>query len=193
MTDDIATSNAPPAYPQRPTALAVQKWRRGLTITGVVMIAIGVLAIIMPVVSSFAVTLLIGAVLTFIGLLSVLFALAFRGSAVFAIALVSGLFPLLIGLYLLFFPTAGLIALTTLLALIFLLTGITQVIFALDLRGTGGWFWALLSGLISVVLALLIFAALPEVSRVLLGLLLGIDLISTGLAALFIGRATRSI
>lgn len=186
-------SQTPPAYPRRPTALAVQKWRRGLTITGIVMIAIGVLAIIMPVVSSLAVTLLIGAVLTFIGLLSVLFALAFRGSAVFAIALVSGLFPFLIGLYLLFFPTAGLVVLTTLLALIFLLTGITQVIFAVDLRGTGGWLWALLSGVISVILALLIFGALPEVSRVLLGLLLGIDLISTGLAALFIGRATPSI
>jgi len=182
-----------PSHTQRPTTLAVQKWRRGLTVTGVILICIGVLAIVMPVFSSLAVTLLIGGVLTFIGLLSVVFALAFRGSVVFGVALVSGLFPLMIGFYLLFFPAAGLIALTTLLALIFLLTGITQVIFAIDLRGTAGWHWALVSGLISVVLALLIFAALPEVSRVLLGLMLGIDLISTGLAALFIGRATPSL
>lgn len=171
-----------PGTPHRPVVAAIQHWRRRLSGTGVLMIVLGILAIIMPVVSSYAVDFLIGAVLTFGGLLAVLMALSFQGTRVFVWMLVAGMFPLCAGLYLLFFPSAGLVTLTFLIAAILLLTGLSQSAFAFDMRGIQGAGWVLVSGLISVGLAALIFAVLPEASTVLLGILLGIDLLSSGIA-----------
>jgi len=54
------------------------------------------------------------------------------------------------------------------------------------MRGFG---WFLFSGLISIALGVLILAVLPQASTVLLGTLLGIDLISTGLALVLINAA----
>ena len=175
-----------PGNTQGPVLIAIQQWRRRLSGTGVVMIVLGILAIVMPVVSSYAVNFLIGAVLTFGGLLAVLLALPFKGTHAFVWMLVAGMFPLCAGLFLLFFPASGLAALTFVIAAILLLTGVSQSISAFYMRGIKGSGWVLISGLISIGLGVLIFAVLPEASTVLLGILLGIDLISTGISLILL-------
>jgi len=157
------------------------------------MALLGILAIVMPVVSSLAVNFLIGGVLAFGGLLAVLVAFSLRGSGVFIWALISGLFPLCVGLLFLFFPAATLMTATALIAALLLLTGVWQGIFAFEIRGLGGWVWAAISSLISIGLGVLIFAALPQASSILLGTILGIDLMSTGLALILISAAMPPI
>ena len=175
-----------PGNTQGPVLIAIQQWRRRLSGTGIVMIVLGILAIVMPVVSSYAVNFLIGAVLTFGGLLAVLLALPFKGTHAFVWMLFAGMFPLCAGLFLLFLPASGLAALTFVIAAILLLTGVSQSISAFDMRGIKGSGWVLISGLISIGLGVLIFAVLPEASTVLLGILLGIDLISTGMSLILL-------
>jgi len=175
--------------PPSPVARAIQHWRRWLSVTGIVMIVLGILAIIMPVVSSYAVGFLIGSVLTLGGILAVMLAVSFQGTRVFVWMLVAGIFPFCAGLYLLFFPASGLVTLTFLIAAILLLRGLAQSAFAFDMGGIKGSGWVLVSGLVSVGLAAFIFAALPESSTVLLGILLGLDLIVSGLSLVVLAAA----
>ena len=173
--------------PPSPVARAIQHWRRWLSVTGIVMIVLGILAIIMPVVSSYAVGFLIGSVLTLGGILAVMLAVSFQGTRVFVWMLVAGIFPFCAGLYLLFFPASGLVTLTFLIAAILLLRGLAQSAFDMGwIKGSG---WVLVSGLVSVGLAAFIFAALPESSTVLLGILLGLDLIVSGVSLVVLAAA----
>lgn len=122
-----------------------------------------------------------------------LFALPFQGTRAFVWMLLAGMFPLCAGLFLLFFPASGLATLTFLIAAILLVTGVSQSISAFDMRGIKGSGWVLMSGLISIGLGVLIFAVLPEASTVLLGVLLGIDLISTGASLVLLTAAMSHV
>lgn len=161
---------------------------RGLFWAGIVMILLGAAAVIMPLVSSLVVEILIGGLLTMSGLLAVVSALQFRGTGLFLWQLLAGLITLALGLLMLLYPLQGLIALTVLIAVIFVLTGLAQASFSLWLRPAPGWIWGLVSALISLGLGGYILVALPEASTVVLGLLVGIDFLSTGLALVMIAR-----
>ena len=89
------------------------------------------------------------------------------------------------------FPLQGLVALTYLVAVVFVLTGAAQMAFAIWVRPTQGWAWGLMSATISILLGGYILGALPEASAVILGLLVGVDFISTGVALVLIARAVR--
>jgi uncharacterized membrane protein HdeD (DUF308 family) len=58
---------------------------------------------------------------------------------------------------------------------------------AFRMRPQTGWVWMLISGAIAFVLGLLIFAGLPGTALWAIGLLVGVNLLSSGLAYLFLG------
>ena len=67
------------------------------------------------------------------------------------------------------------------------------MVWAFRLRPGDGWVWLLLAGAVSLALALVVFGNLNVAARSLLGLLLAVDLISTGLAMLIAGLALRKV
>lgn len=156
------------------------------------MIALGVAAILMPAFSSLVVGIFVGWLLLSGGILVVIWAFSFRGTGLFVWQLVAGIVPVLAGGLLIVFPQQGLVALTLLVGLIFLLTGVAQTSFAIWVRPQLGWGWSLVSAAVSVVMGLFILITLPEASAVLLGLLVGIDFLSSGIAMVMIARSTRA-
>jgi uncharacterized membrane protein HdeD (DUF308 family) len=60
---------------------------------------------------------------------------------------------------------------------------------ALKLRPIEGWMWVLISGLLAAVVGILIFAQLPSSAIWAIGLLTGINLLSSGWAYFFIALA----
>ena len=169
------------------------RMRKGMFWGGVVMILLGIAAIMMPFITSLVVEIMIGWLLTISGSLAVISAFSLRGTGVFGWELGTGLITLAGGLLMLFFPLEGLIALTALVALIMVSTGVAQGAFALWVRPMSGWAWGGLSAVISIVLGAYIFWALPEASAVILGLLVGIDFVSTGTALVLIERSAASL
>tara|TARA_R110002110_G_scaffold20312_53_gene82590 strand:- start:1856 stop:2365 length:510 start_codon:yes stop_codon:yes gene_type:complete len=159
--------------------------------TGIVMMALGANALLMPVLSSLIIGILIGLLLFVSGIVAVAVAFSFRGTGLFVWQLVGGLVPLVAGALLLVFPAQGLIALTVLVGIVFLLTGIAQSSFAFWIRPAPGWGWMLGSALISVALGCFVLVALPEASGVVLGILFGVDFVSTGLSMVLIALSVR--
>jgi uncharacterized membrane protein HdeD (DUF308 family) len=73
----------------------------------------------------------------------------------------------------------------------FLAEGVLEIIMAFRVRPHEGWGWLILSGLIAVAAGALITLGLPSSAGWALGLLAGINLISTGWGFLFLALAGR--
>ena len=89
---------------------------------------------------------------------------------------------IILGVWMLSNPLPSVLALTWLIWIVFPATGATKVILATRVRGSG-YFWViLLSGVISIVLGVMVLANFPYSAATILGVLLAVELISTGTA-----------
>ncbi|MEO1138967.1 MAG: DUF308 domain-containing protein [Pseudomonadota bacterium] len=164
------------------------KARKIIFLVGVVMSVLGVAALALPMLSSLVVEVFVGWLLTISGFVSLIGAFALRGTGLFVWEVLAGLLTLAAGILLVVFPVQGLIALTLLVALVLFMTGAAQAALAFWMRQAPRWGWAALSALVSIVLGGVILATLPEASAVVLGALVGLDFLSTGIAFVFIAR-----
>ena len=114
------------------------------------------------------------------GVVLVLHAFSTMAWAGFLWSLLIGLLYVVAGGWLAFFPFTGIITLTILLAALFLAEGVLEVILAFRVRPHEGWGWLLLSGLVAIAVGALIAAGLPGSAVWAIGLLVGVNLISTG-------------
>ncbi|MGA7386870.1 MAG: HdeD family acid-resistance protein [Pseudolabrys sp.] len=146
------------------------------------MILAGILALIFPVISSFAIVLFLGWLLIFSGILQAISLIDARHVPHFWLQLVSVVLSVLVGIMFLRNPGAGLLTLTLLLIVFFMVEGISKVIFSLTIRPFPNWGWVLASGVISILLAFYLWANTPVTAIWLLGVLLGIELICEGAA-----------
>jgi uncharacterized membrane protein HdeD (DUF308 family) len=154
--------------------------------TGVAMTVAGVLALVFPVVTSLTVEILIGWVLVVAGVATVYGAFSVEGTGPFFGQLLLGFLKLALGIYLIMHPGVGMLALTLLLVAVFMVDGAVQFAFAFDLRPKDGWGWMLLSAIVSVAVGLLIAAGLPGTSLIALGILVGVNFLSTGIALIML-------
>lgn len=166
---------------------------RTLLILGIVFVVLGFLAIILPVVASFVVTSFVGWLLVIGGVLYGYHAFGIRNGWNTAATVLLALLTLASGIILLIFPLAGVITLTMFLAAYFVAAGILKAIHALQHRATSGWGWALVSGLISIALGILIWSGFPGTALWALGVIIGIDLIFYGWALIFLYSTLKRI
>jgi len=97
-----------------------------------------------------------------------------------------------LGVTLLINPLSGILSLTLAAAILFLINGVAKIFFSFSTRGSG-FFWAiLLSGVISVILAVMVFANFPASAAVLLGILLAVELLSSGAALIAFALFVRA-
>jgi len=166
---------------------------RGLFIAvGVLLLIIGVGAIIFPLVSTLSATLLIGAVLVIGGLVHIFHAFGAKGWGGFAWEVVIGILEAVFGLILLAFPLAGSVALTLFLAAMFLVEGVVRTVFAFQMRPETGWIWALISGIASIIVGILLWSGLPSTALWAIGLLVGINFIMAGWSSIMLASAASA-
>jgi uncharacterized membrane protein HdeD (DUF308 family) len=157
---------------------------------GLAMVVVGIAAILFPIVSTIVAALLVGWVFLFAGVLMTAGAFSIHGTGAFFGALLIGLLTLIAGLFLLFNPLAGALALTIMLGIVFLVQGAFELALAFEMRPHPRWVWMLLSGAVSVLLSVVIAIGLPGISLIALGIVLGINFLSTGLGYIFASRMT---
>ncbi|MGB5215920.1 MAG: HdeD family acid-resistance protein [Anderseniella sp.] len=159
---------------------------------GALMTLTGVVALLFPVFSSIAVVVMLGWLLVINGVFQGISLIGATNVPHFWLQLISVALSIVIGTLFLRDPGGGLLSLTLLLIVFFMVGGMAKIIFALTIRPFAKWGWVLASGLVGVVLSLILWSSLPVAAGWLLGLFVGIQLISEGLALTYMAWHVRS-
>lgn len=162
-------------------------------IQGLILIALGLLAIGEPMVATIAVTLFAGWLFLIGGAVGLAGIFTARRVPGFWWSLISALLAIAIGVYLIRRPLSGVLSLTLAVALFFGAEGISQIITAIgQRRALASWGWVLISGIANLVLAAIIWSGFPSTAEWVLGLMFGINLLLWGFALVMTALASRS-
>ena len=153
----------------------------------------GALALADPFAATLAATLLAGWFFMLLGGLQIIQSFQVQGWGGFVWALLFGVLSLVVGVSLVFNPLAGMVSLTLLVAVLLVVTGAIKTFYAFSLRPVTGWGWVLVSGLLSIVLAVLIMSNFPYAAGTVLGIFLAVELISNGVLFLFVALGLRKL
>jgi uncharacterized membrane protein HdeD (DUF308 family) len=102
-----------------------------------------------------------------------------------------GLLEVVAGALMVTRPGASILGLTLLLASFFIVSGVYRAIVAGELRFPG-WGWSVASGIVSVLAGILVWAAWPAASAVVLGIYICVYCISAGWAFIMLGMVASS-
>lgn len=162
-------------------------------VEGIALIALGFLAIGVPLAAGLAVEIILGWILLIGGFVGLAAAIAARRLPAFGWTLLSAGLSILAGAALLWSPAQGVLSLTIVLIAFFALDGVTMIMMALGQRAhmPQGWGWLLANGVIDLFLAGVIFWGLPASAAWALGTLVGIDLLFAGSALSAISMGAR--
>lgn len=159
-------------------------------IQGVLMIMAGIVALIYPLFTSEAVILLLGWLLIISGVVQGIALIGAHNVPHFWLHLISVVLAVVLGLMFINNPEQAVLTLVLLLVVFFMVEGISKIIFALTIRPFPNWGWVLASGVVGIVLAIYLWNS-PVMGVWLLGLLIGILLISEGVALTYLAWRIR--
>jgi len=162
-------------------------------VLSVLMIAAGALAIALPMIAGVAVTAIAAYLLIFSGVLHL--ALAWRGGRPAAVLweTLLGVVYGATGVYMLWNPLLGLESLTLAVAIYLWLAGVLEVILSDRLRPAPGTWWMLFNGIITLVLAVGIAVTWPASAAWVIGTIVGIRMLFSGIARLMFSTAVRRL
>lgn len=162
---------------------------------GIVMLILGCLAIAKPAIASVAVDIYIGWLFMVSGVLGLVAMFSVRDASAFFWMLLTSALSLAVGIMLIWKPAEGTVSLTAVLTAFFIAEGVFQIAASLSYRDImpGSWGWLLASGIVDLVLAGLIVYFWPQSTNWTLGLIVGVNLITTGLAIVMTAIDVRSI
>jgi uncharacterized membrane protein HdeD (DUF308 family) len=145
------------------------------------MVVAGLAAFIYPLLSSVALAVFLGWMLIFAGIVQVISLIGATKVPHFWLQLVSAVLSVIIGFLFVRNPGVAVGTLALLLIVFFMVEGMSKVVFSLTVRPLANWGWVLASGVLGVLIALYLLSN-PTLSLVMLGLFIGVQLISEGVA-----------
>ncbi|HEY4047595.1 MAG TPA: DUF308 domain-containing protein [Acidobacteriaceae bacterium] len=159
---------------------------------GVLLLLAGLLAIVVPFFAGIAASIFFGWLVLFAGIAHLIYAWSERGAGAILWQILIGLVYVIAALYMLVLPVAGVVALTLVLAFYIAVEGIFELVVFSFLRRLPGAVWFLVDGLVSLLLAGLIFFHWPSSSLWAVGTLVGISLLFSGIARLTLAMRLRT-
>ena len=159
---------------------------------GILSLVGGCFAIANPLAATMTATVLAAWIFLFVGILQIIGGFGAEGGWAKLGNILLGVLGVYIAIVLFNNPLQAVLTLTVAVALGFFIGGIFKVIYAFQIDG--GARWALiLSGVVSVVLAGIIWTQLPGSAVFTLGILLAVELISNGVALIAMALTIRQV
>ena len=184
-----ASPNAPHGLGYMVTA---SKWG-WFVFLGIVMVAAGIFALGDVVAFTLVSVIFIGAMLMVGGVFQIIHAMMTKGWSGFAFNVIMGLLYIIAGVLIMQEPVQGSVILTILVLVSLLIGGIMRVVVALRHREISGWWLMALGGLLSIVVAVMLYATLPWSGLWVLGTLIAIELLIQGFTWIHFGLALRKL
>ena len=183
--------NEASAILRQATRETIRKRSIWFMIQGGFLVLAGVIALLSPIFASTFFIVFLGWMLVIAGVIQAIGLIGATQVHYFWLQMISAVLAALVGFMLITRPDAGLLAAALLMVAYFMVDGLQRVVFALMIRPMRNWVWMLLSGILGVVLALILVWHLPDAASWLIGILLGIELISVGGAMAFLAWDLR--
>jgi len=155
-----------------------------LVVSGLLAVAAGIGAILVPAVASVSIAVLIGCGLIMAGVAIGIGVLAVAGTTRKVLTGLAALVTVGIGIYLVASPLEGTFTLTVMLVIWFCAVGLIRIATGIAHHGEEGAGYAVIAGVVSLLLGLLIGVELPSSADWAIGLLVGIDFLLYGALAL---------
>jgi len=190
----MSTSSITP-NPERAIAETIRLHWILFLVQGIIMMVLGVLAIIWPQISTLAVDIYVGWMFLLSGLIGLVTMFVASSAAAFLWSLLTAALSLFVGVLLLWHPVEGAVSLTLVLISFFIVEGVFQIAGAIRHREAfpDSWGWLLMSGLADLVLAAMLIWGWPSTAIWALGLIAGLNLITSGLAIVMVATAARNM
>lgn len=158
---------------------------------GVALMILGIFAIGSSFIATMATVLVFGILLLLGALFQVITALWGRSWRGFFLHLLGGVLYLIVGIFMVDHPAEAALGVTLLVALGLFAGGILRIVMSVIERFEG-WEWMLLSGVVSFLLGAAIWRQWPLSGLWVIGLFVGIEMLSSGLSWVMLGLAVRS-
>jgi uncharacterized membrane protein HdeD (DUF308 family) len=180
---------------QRAAAAALHEHWVLFLVEGVVLLVLGATAVALPPIATLAVTILFGWLFLVSGVVGLVTSFWMRHAPGFWWSLLSAVLGIVVGGMLLGSPLTGAFSLTLVLIAFFLIEGAVSIMFALEHKRelSGQWGWMLMSGIVDLALAIMIFTGLPSTAAWAVGLLVGINMIFGGIALIAMALHARKM
>ncbi len=182
MTTDVSPS------PQKPDS---QTGSSSLGI-GILLIILGVIAIALPGLSTIFAETWIALFLITAGGAKIAYGFQNRSSQGFIWQILLGVLYIGTGVMLLVTPRTGVLSLTLLLGTFLLTEGVFELIMAFKVRPQKNWLYLLGNGIITLVLGGMIWAQWPLNAPWVIGTLVGVSILSTGISRVMLSLGGRS-
>jgi uncharacterized membrane protein HdeD (DUF308 family) len=175
------------------TQSASPRFRRWSIALGAFLIVLGLLAVAGPFLAGLAATVLLGWLVVLAGVTHLAYAWSERSAGILIWQVLIGIAYAVAGFYLLLHPVLGIVALTLVLAFYIAVEGFLEIVAWSRLRHSDAAVFFLIDGLVSILLAGLIFLHWPSGSRWILGTFLGVSILMSGFVRLTIPTRRRAI
>ena len=163
------------------------------TVWAFLMLFCGILAIFMPFASSIGLVILLGWLILISAVWHLIFAFQTRGLGNILWRALLAIPYGFVGFYMLWHPLLGMLTLTLVLAIFLLFEGVLEIVLYFNIRKVRNAGWVLLDGIITLILGFLIWAHLPSTSVWVIGTLVGISLIFTGISRIMLSSGNRRV
>ncbi len=178
MTTDVSTD--------------IKKGINGSLLMGVLLIVLGIVAIALPNFSTIVAETWIALILISAGAAKLVYAFQTRDNGGFIWQLLLGILYIATGLMLFVYPLTGVLTLTLLLGTFLLTEGVFNLILAFRLRPQQNWSWVLVDGIITLILGAMIWFQWPFNAPWLIGTLVGVSVLFTGISRVMLSLNARS-
>ena len=156
---------------------------------GLIMFMCGLLAIALPLATSIGIVIVLGWLILLSAVAHLIF--AFHSGSIGGVIwkLLLAVFYGFIGFYMVTHPILGVATVTIVLAIFLFCEGVVEIAFYFHIRRAANALWVLFDGIVTLILGYLIWAHWPSNSDWVLGTLIGISLMFSGISRFMLSRA----
>ena len=170
--------------------------KRGSTwsiVLGILMILAGMLAIADSAFAGVLIVYVVAWMAIFNGVAQIVYGFRAHSGGRVILEVILGLLYIVAGIYILMHPLGGLLALTLVIACFLLIYGVFALVLAFQMRPLRGWGWVLFDAIVTILLGVLIWVHWPMNSEWVVGTLVGISFIASGVSRLMVSLSVRKL
>lgn len=158
---------------------------------GVLMFVCGMAAIALPRISSVEIVIILSWILLIVGVWHLIFAFQSHGAGGILWQVLLALLYGAVGIYMSMHPLLSVVSLTLVLAVFLTFEGVLEIILYFAVRTLRHASWVLVNGVVTLILGILIWKQWPSSSTWVIGTLVGISLIFSGVSRFLLAFSLR--